>query len=322
MRIGYFLSSEECTAAELVEQAQMAEQAGFDSLWISDHYHPWLHEQGQSPFVWSVLGALAQVTSLPVTTAVTCPTVRIHPAVIAQAAATTATLMPGRFVLGVGSGEALNEHILGERWPTAQVRLGMLEEAIDVIRQLWSGEYVYHHGEHYTVENARVFSLPDTPPPIYVSGLGPAAAELAGRIGDGYISTTPDTDLLGAFRRSGGEGKPTQAGLKVCWSTDREAAIDTAHELWRTSGVPGELSQVLPSPVHFGQVADLVTREMTAGSAAFGDDVQEHLDAFAPYREAGFDELYVSQMGGAREQTSARGFFDFYASEVLPALRG
>src|SRR3954463_1730247 len=166
MRIGYFLSSEERDPRALLDQARRAEQAGFQALWISDHYHPWNDEQGHSGFVWSVIGALAEATSLPVTTAVTCPTVRIHPAIIAQAAATSAVLHEGRFQLGVGSGEALNEHILGDRWPAADVRLEMLEEAVEGIRALWRGGDQSHHGRHYTVENARVYALPDRLPPI------------------------------------------------------------------------------------------------------------------------------------------------------------
>src|SRR6478672_13942299 len=151
MKVGYFLSCEEYGPAELVEQAVLAERAGFTGLWISDHYHPWNDEQGQSPFVWSVIGAISQACSLPVTTAVTCPTLRVHPAIVAQAAATTAVLLGGRFVLGVGSGEALNEHVLGQPWPTAEVRLEMLEEAVEVMRKLWTGETVNHRGRHYTV---------------------------------------------------------------------------------------------------------------------------------------------------------------------------
>jgi G6PDH family F420-dependent oxidoreductase len=163
-KIGYFLSSEEHTPQALVEQARLAEEAGFEALWIADHYHPWNDEQGHSPFVWTVLGGIAQVCRLPVTTAVTCPTVRIHPAVVAQAAATCATLFEGRFVLGVGTGEALNEHIFGDAWPSADVRIEMLEEAVDVMRQLWKGEFTYHRGKHYTVENARIYTLPRSRP--------------------------------------------------------------------------------------------------------------------------------------------------------------
>ncbi len=321
MKIGYFLSSEEARPADLVKQAELAEQAGFDALWISDHYHPWNDQQGQSPFVWSVIGALSQVTSLPVTTAVTCPTVRTHPAVIAQAAATAAAMLPGGFQFGVGSGEALNEHITGARWPTAEVRLDMLEEAIEVIRALWTGESVHHHGEHYTVEDARIYTLPSTLPPIYVSGFGPMAVDLAARIGDGFVCTKPDADLVTRFRENGGGDKTAQAGFKVCWSRDRESAIDTAFRLWPNAGVPGELSQVLPSPQHFEQAAQLVTRQMTAESTAFGDDADEHVQAFAPFVDAGFDEIFVSQMGAHLPDTNAEGFFEFYAERVLPRLR-
>src|SRR5215213_391605 len=186
MRVGFFLSCEDQTPAELVEQAAAADRAGFEALWISDHYHPWNDEQGQSPFVWSVIGAVSQVCSLPVTTAVTCPTVRIHPAVIAQAAATSAVMLDGRFALGVGSGEALNEHILADPWPEADVRLEMLEEAIEVIRGLWEGGQYSHYGVHYAVQNARIYTLPQEPPAILVSGFGPKAVDVAAQVGDGY----------------------------------------------------------------------------------------------------------------------------------------
>src|SRR3954447_14010325 len=274
MKIGYFLSCEEYSPTELIQQARWAEEAGFESLWISDHFHPWNDEQGESPFVWSIIGAVSQVCSLPITTAVTCPTVRVHPAIIAQAAATSAVMTKGRFTLGVESGEALNEHITGARWPDADVRLEMLEEAVEVIRKLWTGEFVHHDGKHYRVENARIYTLPDEPPPIYVSGFGPKSIELAGRIGDGFITTAPDTDGLEQFRKAGGAGKPTEAGYKVCWSTDDDVAIDAAHRTWANSGLPGELAQVLPSPKHFEQASELVTRDSVRESIAYGADVQ------------------------------------------------
>src|SRR6195952_2657627 len=182
--LGYFLSCEQFGPKELVEQAKREKAAGFDKLWISDHFHPWNDEQGQSPFVWGVIGALSEATSLPVGTAVTCPTVRIHPAIIAQAAATAAVMLPDRFFLGLGTGERLNECMLGDRWPSAPVRRAMLQEAVEIIRALWTGEVLRaHHGRYYTVEDARVFTRPTVPPPIIISGLGPRAAALAGRIG-------------------------------------------------------------------------------------------------------------------------------------------
>ena len=321
MKIGYFLSCEEYTPAELIQQAKWAEQAGFESLWISDHFHPWNDAQGQSAFVWSLIGAISQVTTLPVTTAVVCPTMRVHPAIVAQAAATSSVLSNGGFTLGVGSGEALNEHVVGARWPDVGVRLEMLEEAVEIIRALWQGEFVDHHGTHYTVENARLYTLPATPPPIYVSGFGPRAAKLAGRIGDGYITTSPDTELINLFREGGGDGKPVQAGYKVCWGTDDETCIDTAYRLWANSGLPGELAQVLPSPRHFEQASQLVTRESTASSIAYGNDVDRHVDAFRPFAAAGIDIVHISQMGGSDDATGAAGFFEFYRDEVLPRLR-
>src|SRR4051794_26935818 len=230
MRIGYFLSSEEYSPAELIEQAKGAERAGFTGLWISDHYHPWVDAQGQSPFVWSSIGALSQVCGLPITTAVTCPTVRIHPAVIAQAAATSAVLTGGRFRLGVGTGEALNEHIFGDAWPELDVRLEMLEEAIEIIRGLWEGKVYSHHGKHYTVENARIYTLPEKPVEILISGFGPKAVEVAGRIGDGYVSTMPDRDLVDRFRSSGGGGKVAQAGFKAAFAASADEGARIAYE--------------------------------------------------------------------------------------------
>ena len=321
MRIGYFLSCEEYSGTEVIEQAKQAEAAGFDCLWISDHFHPWNDEQGQSPLVWSVIGALSQVTSLPITTAVTCPTIRIHPAIIAQAAATSATLCRGGFNLGIGSGEALNEHILGSRWPNTRERLNMLEESVELMRELWTGEFVDHHGAHYTVENARIYTLPAKPPPVYISGFGPRSAALAGRIGDGFITTKPDEDAIKTFRDNGGVGKPVQAGYKVCWSEDKALAVDTAHRIWANEGLPGELAQTLSSPRHFEQASELVTKDMIAESTTCGDDVDAHVEAFRPFAEAGFDDIHIGQIGATRAGTEGAGFFDFYAGKVLPRLR-
>ncbi|MFF3694059.1 LLM class F420-dependent oxidoreductase [Streptomyces sp. NPDC002221] len=312
---GYFLSSEEHTPTELVEQARMAEQAGFTALWISDHYHPWNDQQGQSPFVWSVIGALSQAVSLPVETAVTCPVIRTHPAVIAQAAATSAVQLGGRFRLGVGSGEALNEHILGDLWPEASVRLEMLEEAVLVMRQLFTGEQISHHGKHYTVENARLYTVPDEPIAIDVSAFGPQAAEVAGRIGDGFITMAPDASAIERFRRSGGGNKPVYAGLKVCWNTDEEEAIRTAHRLWANEQLPGELPQILPTPRHFEQASELVTADRVAQNVTCGPDADAHVAAVKEYADAGFDTVYINQIGKDQQ-----GFFDFYRTKVLPQL--
>jgi len=317
-RFGYFLSCEEYSPDQLLEQAQLAEEAGFDALWISDHYHPWTSTQGQSPFVWSMIGAISRVCELPVTTAVTCPTIRIHPAVIAQAAATSAVLLgPGRFRLGVGSGEALNEHVLGDAWPAADVRLEMLEEAVELIRRLWTGEDVTHRGRHYTVENARIWTRPEESPEILVSAFGPKAIEVAARIGDGYVTTTADRELLERFRSASTRENPTtQAGFKVAWAPTTDEGVDEAHRIWPNSGLPGELSQVLATVEHFEQASTLVTRESTEKSVSAGPDAKAHLEAYQPYLDAGFDEIYVANMG-PHYADMLRGF----GAEVLPALR-
>jgi G6PDH family F420-dependent oxidoreductase len=317
MRIGYFLSSEEFGPQQLVRQATLAEEAGFDGLWISDHFHPWNEAQGHSPFVWGVIGAIAQATSqIKLMTAVTCPTVRIHPAIVAQAAATSAVLMEGRFSLGVGSGEALNEHILGHRWPAAAERLEMLEEAVEVIRTLWMGGTQSHRGRHYVVENARIYDLPDSPPPIVISGFGPKSTRLAARIGDGYCTTWPARELVELFRDAAAPGKPVMGGMKVCWDESEERARATAHRIWATESLPGELAQVLPTPAHFEQASSLVTEEMIAEQFPCGPDLERHLEAIARYEEAGFDELYIQQIGGGHER-----LFELYAREILPRFR-
>ncbi|MFF5408085.1 LLM class F420-dependent oxidoreductase [Streptomyces misionensis] len=312
---GYFLASEEHGPAALVEQARMAEQAGFRALWISDHYHPWNAAQGQSPFVWSVIGALSQAVSLPIETAVTCPTVRMHPAVTAHAAATSAVMTGGRFRLGLGTGEALNEHILGDRWPPVHVRLEMLEEAVQVMRRLFTGEEVNHHGTHYTVENARLYTVPDEPVPIDISGFGPKAISLASRVGDGYITMMPKDEMVTAYRKGGGGAGLVSGGTKVCYGADRDECVRTVHRLWYNELLPGEMGQVLPSPRHFEQLHELVTEDMVRENVVCGDDPDDHVSALRAFADAGFDRVYVNQIG-----PDQRGFFDFYRTKVLPRL--
>ncbi|MDX6374952.1 MAG: hypothetical protein QOD98_3940 [Nocardioidaceae bacterium] len=315
MRFGYFLSCEEYSPAQIIEQAVAAEDAGFEALWISDHYHPWNDEQGQSPFVWGMIGALSQACRLPVTTAVTCPTVRIHPAVIAQAAATAAVQLEGRFTLGVGTGEALNEHVLGDVWPSVDVRLEMLEEAVDLIRELWKGDPVTTQGKHYRTDTARIYTLPDQPPPVYVSAFGPKALEVAARIGDGFINTADDADAVASFKEKSG-GKPAHGGVKVAWADTEEEGVDHAHRLWANAGLPGELAQVLPTPQHFEQASQLVTREATAESIVAGADVDRHVQQLRDYVEAGYDEVYVANMG-----PHYLDMIQAYGRDVLPQLR-
>jgi len=313
--LGYALSSEEHGPLELIEQARAAEQAGFGFALVSDHYHPWLDSQGQSPFVWSTIGALSQATkSLSIGTGVTCPLMRIHPAIVAQAAATCAALLPGRFFLGVGTGENLNEHVLGDRWPSHEERLEMLEEAVAVIRELWQGGLVTHRGPHYTIDRARLYTLPERPPPVAVAAAGTNAAQLAGRIGDALVSTSPDPELVAAFEEGGGADKPRYGQLTVCYADTREAAVEIAWEYWRNAGVAGDLSQELALPRHFRQATETLAREQVAGAVVCGPDVGPMLESIAEFERAGFDRVYIHQVGP--DQAS---FLSLCARELLPA---
>ncbi len=316
VEVGYALSSEEHRPNDLIRHARLAEEAGFTFALISDHYHPWVDAQGHSPFVWSVIGGIAQVTErLRLGTGVTCPTIRIHPAIIAQAAATAAAMMPGRFFLGVGTGENLNEHILGDRWPAHDVRAEMLDEAVAVIRLLWQGGTQSHRGSYYTVENARLYTQPEEPTPIVVAAGGPKAATLAGRIGDGLCATTAERSLVEGFERAGGTGKPRYGQMTVCWAEDEASARRTAHELWAFAALPGELSQELPTPAHFEQAVQIVTEEQVAESIVCGSDPERHIAKLREYVDAGFDHVYVHQVGPDQE-----GFLRFYEREVLPRI--
>jgi coenzyme F420-dependent glucose-6-phosphate dehydrogenase len=317
VRIGYALSSEEHEATDLVRNAQRAEAIGLDFVSVSDHYHPWVDAQGHSPFVWAVLGGIAATTErIDVATGVTCPIMRIHPAVIAQATATVATMLPGRFAFGVGSGEALNEHVTGVHWPQADVRLDMLEEAVHVIRELWEGGLYSHRGAHFTVENARLYSVPDSPPPVIVSGGGPKAAELAGRIGDGFWGMGPNAELVETFRKAGGEG-PAYAQVTCCWGTDEKAARRQAFEIWPNAGLTGQLAQELALPSYFEAACEPLTEDKVTENLPCGPDVAPYLDSFRTYVDAGFDHVYFHQIGPDQQ-----GFLDFCERELLPRLRG
>jgi coenzyme F420-dependent glucose-6-phosphate dehydrogenase len=315
-QIGYTLSSEENDSAALVAQAARAEEVGFSFASISDHFHPWIDRQGQSPFVWGVLGAISQRTErLRLITGVTCPTTRIHPAIVAHAAATAATLLPGRFSLGLGSGENLNEHILGDRWPPVPQRQERLEEAIEVIRLLWQGGLRSHRGSHFTVENARLYTLPEQPPPILVAVAGKRSTELAARAGDGLVGTAPVAETVERFREGGGEGKPTYGQVHVCWSESEAEARRTALEWWPNAALEGSHFLELPLPKHFEEAAAMVDEDAIAASVICGPDPQRHIDAIAEYVDAGYDHVYVHQVG-----PDQAGFFDFYEREILPKL--
>lgn len=316
LELGFKLSAEEHPAPDLVRYARLGEEAGFSFAALSDHFHPWTSRQGQSPFAWAVLGGVAEATErLRVGTAVTCPTIRTHPAVVAHAAATVATMLPGRFFLGLGTGENLNEHVLGDRWPTPGRRREMLEEAVQVIRGLWRGELFDHHGRFYTVEGARLYSRPDEPPPILIAGSGTVAAELAGRIGDGFIGVAPDRELLQAFDRGGGAGKPKYAEIDVCWAAVEAEARKTALEIWPNTSIPGELAAELPLPRHFEQAAKMVYQDDVGEKVVCGPDAERHLARIRDYAQAGYDHIWIHQVGPDQE-----GFFEFYGQEVLPKI--
>lgn len=314
LRFGYALSSEEHRPLDLVSNAARAEAAGFDFAMLSDHFHPWLDRQGQSPFAWSVLGGIAARTDrLTIGTGVTALSLRIHPAILAQAVATVGDMLPGRFWFGVGTGENLNEHILGDPWPEHATRASMLEEAIGLIRRLWTGELVDHHGDHYDVSRARLYTLPKALPPILVAASGEASAKVAGEIGDGLISTAPDRALVQAY---GGRG-PKVGQVTVCWAANERTARRTALEWWPTAAIPGDNSQELPLPSSFEDLAQLVTEDALAKKVACGPDPAVHVAAIQPYLDAGFDHVYVHQVG-----PDQAGFIEFAERELLPRLAG
>lgn len=316
VELGYALSTEEHGPSALVEHAEMAEDAGFTFALISDHYHPWIERQGESPFVWGPLGAVAHATDdLRVGTGVTCPIIRIHPAIIAQAAATAAEMFSGRFFLGLGTGERLNEHVLGDRWPPHHVRLEMLEEAIGVIEELWEGEMTSHDGRHYTVENARLFTLPETLPEVVVAAGGDSTARFAGEFGDGLVATSPDEEVVEAVAEIH-DGDGTHYGqATVCWAESDEKARSTAAEWWPNSALPGQLTQELPTPRHFEEATSALSEEDVADSYVCSSDPDDHIASIEAYVEVGFDNVYVHQTGPDQE-----GFIDVYEREVLPSF--
>lgn len=315
VEFGYTLSSEEFSPVDLVEHAALAEENDFSFASVSDHYHPWTSEQGHSPFVWTTLGgAFSRTRSLRIATGVTCPLIRIHPVIVAQAAATTAVLSRGRFSLGVGTGEALNEHVTGERWPHIEQRQEMLIEAISIMQALWTGETLDHVGEYYTVDNARLFTVPDEPPAVIVAAAGEGSARLAAVHGDGMWSTSPQPELVSAYRGHGGGG-PVYGQVTCCFAPSEKEGLETAYRVWPTAGVPGQLSQDLPTWTHFEQVAELVSPDSLRGKVAAGPDVAAYVEAVRPYVEAGFDRIHFHQIGPDQS-----GFMKFWRDELRPAL--
>ncbi|ARS88372.1 TIGR03557 family F420-dependent LLM class oxidoreductase [Natrarchaeobaculum aegyptiacum] len=317
VELGYTLSSEEHPPGDLVNIASRAEAAGFDFLSISDHFHPWISAQGESPFVWSTLGAIAEATDeIDVGVGVTCPTIRIHPVNVAHAVATVDELFGDRFTFGVGTGENLNEHVTGERWPEHDVRLEMLDEAMGVMRDLWTGETTSHRGEHYTVENARLYTVPEEQPTTIASAFGPQTADWVAENADGLWSSGPKDEVVDAFEDAGGEG-PRYTQLHGCHADSEDEAIDTVLEVWPNGSLPGELAQELPTPAHFAQAASMVEREDVADAATITEpDPQVHVDSIETAIDAGYDHVYFHQIGPEEDRA-----IELYEEEIIPQFR-
>ncbi len=318
VQIGYTMMTEQAGPRELVEHVVRAEAAGFDFSVTSDHYFPWLAEQGHSPYAWSVLGAAAQATSrIPLMTYVTCPTKRYHPAVVAQKAATMQLLSGGRFRLGLGSGENVNEHVVGGGWPPVDVRHEMLEEAVEIIRALFEGGHVNYRGEHFDVESAKLWDLPDQPPPIGIAVSGKRSCALAGHHADLVIATEPKPELLEMFDEHGGEGKPRVGQLPVSYDPDRDTAVERAHAQFRWFGNGWKVNSELPHPDSFASATQFVRTEDVASSIPCGSDPDDFVEAVRPYAEAGFTEIALVQIGGE----SQPAYLDWAERTLLPALR-
>jgi coenzyme F420-dependent glucose-6-phosphate dehydrogenase len=316
-KIGFTLSAEEFAGPDLLKHARAAEDAGFDFLMISDHFHPWVEAQGNSPFVWGVLGALSGATDeIPVGTGVTCPTTRIHPAIIAQAAATAADLLPGRFFLGVGSGERLNEHIVGQHWPDNSTRLDQLAEAVELIQELWEGSMVSHRGEYFTLDRAKIYSLPAELPPIFLAAGGPESATLAAKLGQGLIGVAPDDELIETYAGAADPPGPRVGQIQFCFGESFDAALDIALEHWPNAAFGGNLSQEIALPSDFESAAELVTKETLAENLTAGNDPDEFVAALNTYLSAGYDHIYIHQIG-----PDQLGAIEFFSQEVIPAFR-
>jgi coenzyme F420-dependent glucose-6-phosphate dehydrogenase len=318
VEIGYAMISEEHSPEQMLRNAQRAEEAGFKFAMLSDHFHPWISRQGNSAFAWSILGALSQATKqMRFATGVTCPIMRYHPAIIAQAAATMAVMMPNRFSLGLGTGENLNEHIIGAGWPDFDVRAAMLEEAVKIIRMLFEGGVQTYYGDYYTIENARLYTLPQQLPEILIAASGPNAAELAGEIGDGLITTSPKPEVINAFKSaSDRKDAPCYAYITACYAEDVDKAKKFVVEQWPIAGLPGELDQELRTPTHFEQAAQLVTEEVVAKTVLIGNDPEPHIKRIQQCKDLGINKVYIHQIGPEQE-----GFMKFYQKEIMPQFQ-
>lgn len=316
LKIGYKLIAEAYSPQEMVRQAVRAEEAGFDFVEISDHFHPWFDSQNHSGFVWSMLAAMAvQTERIELATGVTCPFIRYHPAIIAQAAATTALLSEDRFTLGVGAGERLNEHVVGQGWPPVKTRHEMFRESLEIIRLLWSGGYHSYEGKHLTLEDARVFDLPDTPPRIAVATGGPSSAKVAAELGDAIFATEPRSDLTQAYEESGGTG-PRYGEVPLAWAPDEDEAAHSARELFRFGLTGWKVQAELPNPVNFEAATSFITEDDMREVFGLGPDAGKHLAVARQFVDTGFDHLALVNAGPDPD-----GFFDFFERELAEPLR-
>ncbi|MEU7898192.1 TIGR03557 family F420-dependent LLM class oxidoreductase [Nonomuraea sp. NPDC049152] len=320
VQIGYTLMSEQTPARQLVDYAAAAERIGFDYAVISDHYFPWVEEMGHSPYAWSVLGAVAQATTrLPLMTYVTCPIMRYHPAVVAQKAATMGVLSEGRFTLGLGAGENLNEHVIGKGWPAVDTRHRMFAEAVQIIRQLFSGDYITYQGEYYNVDSAKLYDLPDEQVPIGIAASGGRSARIAAEHGDVLVVNDPMPEVVTQFQAAGGEGKPVYGQLPIAYDRDAEVAEQRAHQLWRWAAVGGwKVMAELPGPVNFAAAAGSVRPEDVAQSVPCGNDVDAVVRAVRKFADAGYTHVALVQIGADQQQP----FFEWAEKDLMPALRG
>jgi G6PDH family F420-dependent oxidoreductase len=318
---GYTMMTEQSRPDQLVHDLQMAEAAGFDFSVTSDHYQPWLDAQGHSGYAWSILGAAAQATErIGLMTYVTCPILRYHPAVVAQKAATMQILSAGRFRLGLGAGENLNEHVVGQRWPAVGARHEMLSEAVDIIAALFDatdGATVNYRGKYYTVEQAKLWDQPDERVPIGLAVSGPDSCTLAGRKADVLVAVEPERELIEMFEEAGGSGKPKVGQIALAYDTDRDAAVKRAHEQFRWFGLGWKVNADLPNPESFEAATQFVTPEQIAAALGCGPDVEEHVEKIEPFVEAGFTEVALVQIGADQQPE----FIRWAEQELLPALR-
>ncbi len=324
--LGYAAMFEQFHPTDLLKWSRQAEDAGFGAVMASDHFHPWTPSQGQAGFAWAWMGALGASTSrVRFGPGVTAPGYRYHPAILAQASATLAAMFPGRFWLGIGAGEALNEHIVGKYWPEAPTRLDLLAESVEVIRKLLTGKATKFHGQHVTLENARLYTLPPTPPPIYIATSGPVMSERTGRIADGIITVGAADEkiknLMARFEKGAREaGKdpatmPRIMQLHVSWAESHEAAVEQAVREWPNGGMNFPKADIR-NPEDFEAMAKLVRPEHYEGRVFMSPDLDEHAAHIQHFIDLGFGEVYVHNVGRNQQE-----FIEAYSRSVLPQLR-